>query len=476
MKKLRFISIIYTLLLVLLTPLLEVQAQQNETKNILFVIVDDLRLQAGVFGQDQMITPNIDEIGQEGLVFNRAYCQVPTCGASRASFLTGLYPTRQRFTNYRSSHDKDAPEVSSLPMWFKKNGYTTISLGKVYHNRNDDLHAWSKKPYRAESDNKYDYHSDENRALFNEHQKGLAFDKANVGDGAYKDGKMTELAIETLQELSQSDNPFFLAVGFQKPHLPFNAPAQYWDLYERKNIKLADNPYPPKGAPVEAIFKNTDRPDVFNSTELRMWFGIPEAGDLHDSIATSLVHGYYACVSYIDKLLGDIISELERLDLDKNTAVVLIGDHGFHLGEHRFWSKHCVYDRVLNTPLIIKAPGKAANVKTNTIAEYVDLYPTFCELAGLDLPNHLDGKSLVPVLGDPGRIHKEQAFSRFGKGETIITEKYMYTEYRDKDGKLISKMLTDLEKDPKQNENIIWQYEENKVLKELENRLREYQK
>ena len=452
-------------------------AQNLQVKNVLFVIIDDLRVQGGVFGQEKMHTPNIDKLGQEGLVFKRAYCQVPVCGASRASFLTGLYPNRQRFTNYRSSHDQDAPEVSSLPMWFKTNGFTTISLGKVYHHKNDDIDAWSEKPYRANSDNKYDYNSKENKAMLSkENQKGLAFDKANVSDGAYKDGKMTEKAIETLQELSKSKKPFFLAIGYQKPHLPFNAPAAYWDLYKKKEINLADNPFPPNGAPIEAIFKNTDKPDVFNSTELRMWRGIPETGVLSDSTATNLIHGYYACVSYVDKLLGDLLSELKRLKLDKTTAVVLIGDHGFHLGEHRFWGKHSLYDRVINVPLIIKVPGKATNIKTAAITEYVDLYPTLCELTGLDFPEHLQGKSLVPVLNDPSTNHKKQAFSRFGNGESIITEKYMYTEYFGKDGKVISKMLTDLEKDPKQNENIIWQHEGSKILEELKSSLAKYQK
>lgn len=466
------------LLLIAEAPQFGVLAQKNKVKNILFVIVDDLRLQAGVFGQNQMLTPNIDKLGQEGMVFNRAYCQVPVSGSSRASLLTGLYPTRQRFLRFDASHDVDAPEVTSMPMLLKNNGYTTISLGKVYHDSNDDINSWSQKPFRAKTDNGQSkcYFSQENKELIKQGKKGLAYDKADFPEAAYIDGKVANKAIETMQELAKSDNPFFLAIGFQKPHLPFSAPAKFWDLYKRENIKLADNPFPPIGAPVEAIFKISKRTDIFNSTEIRNFSGIPQTGAMDDSTATTLIHGYYACVSFIDKLLGDVLSELKRLDLDKNTAIILIGDHGWHLGEHLQWGKHSLYDRVLNSPLIIKVPGMAANIKTNTITEYVDLYPTVCELTGLEHPKHLQGKSLVPVLEDPTKLHKEQAFSRFEKGESVITERFVYTEYvNNKDGSVISKMFTDLEKDPKQNENVYWKYESTEILRDMKSKLSKYQ-
>jgi len=454
-------------------------AQETKPKNILFVIVDDLRVQADILGQNQMITPNIDKLGQEGVVFNRAYCQVPTCGASRASLLTGLYPTQDRFVNYNASHDVDAPEAVSLPMWFKKNGYTTISLGKVFHDPNDDVNAWSQKPYQAKSDKGWNkcYYSQENKDLIEQSKKGLAYDKADLPDDAYIDGKVAKKAIETLQDLSKSENPFFLAVGFKKPHLPFSAPAKYWNMYKSEDLKLADNPFPPIGAPAEAIFKISKRTDIFNSTELRNFTGIPKKGKIDDSTSATLINGYYACVTYVDKLLGDVLSELERLDLDKSTAVVLIGDHGWHLGEHQQWGKHSLYNRVLNAPLIVKVPGKAANVKTNALAEYVDLYPTFCELVGLDLPDHLHGKSFVSVLDDPSRKHKEQVFARFAHGETIITERFLYTEYVNKyKGTLKSKMLIDLKKDPKENENAFWKYEGTETLNDLKFKLSQYQK
>lgn len=457
---------------------LSISAQASKPENFLFVIVDDLRVQAGILGQDQMITPNIDKLGQEGVVFNRAYCQVPTCGASRASFLTGLYPTRERFVNYKASHDVDAPEVVSLPMWLKQNGYTTISLGKVFHDPKDDENAWSQKPFRAKSEKGWNtcYYSQENKDLIVQGKKGLAYDKADFPDDAYIDGKVAKKAIETLQDLSKSEKPFFLAVGFQKPHLPFSAPTKYWDMYKPEDIKLADNPFPAIGAPAEAIFKISKRTDIFNSTEIRKYSGIPKIGKMDDSTATSLIHGYYACVSFIDKLLGDILNELERLNLDKNTTVVFIGDHGWHLGEHQQWGKHSLYDRVLKSPLIVKAPGKATNVKTNALTEYVDLYPTFCELAGLDLPDHLHGKSFAPILEDPSKKHKEQVFARYAHGETIITDRFLYTEYVNKyRGSIKSKMLIDLKKDPKENENAFWKYEGTEILNDLKSRLSTYQ-
>lgn len=416
--------------------------------NVLFIAVDDLRLQAGIYGQKQMITPFIDKLGNEGLVFSKAYCSVPVCGASRASLLTGLRPTTTRFVNYYASKDKEAPDVTSLPKWFKENGYTTISLGKIYHHTNDDLDAWSEKPWDGVVPNNTwrDYVLEENIKLQNnpEIKSGPAYECANVPDNAYRDGRFAEKAIEKLNHFNETGKPFFLAVGFVKPHLPFNAPQKYWDLYDENAIDLVANPQKSENAPKEAMH---------NWGELRAYHGIPKEGPVSDDVAKKLRHGYYASTSYTDAQIGKILVELERLGLDENTIVVLWGDHGWHLGEHGLWCKHCNYDRVMNAPLIIKAPEKAKGAKTNTLVEFIDIYPTLCDLTGLKKPKHLDGKSLEHVLVDPSREHKEAVFCRYQKGESVITKDYVYTAWL-KDGKYISQMLYDHKNDPSENINV----------------------
>lgn len=450
-----------------------VNANKNITSkkvNVLFIAVDDLRLQAGIYGQSQMLTPTLDKLGREGVVFSKAYCSVPVCGASRASLLTGLRPTPNRFVNYFTKKDTDAPNVASLPMWFKQNGYTSLSRGKIYHHSTDDINAWSEKPYLPQKGIGWQsYVTKESKKIVESNRTSLkpnqiigpAYEAADVADNGYPDGMVADKVIKDLNAFSDSGEPFFLAVGFWKPHLPFNAPKKYWDMYKEEDMPLADNPFMPKNAPAEASHE---------WNELRgMYDGIPKKGAVSDELAQKLTHGYYACVSYTDAQVGKVLKELERLGLAENTVVVLWGDHGWHLGEHGLWCKHCSFDRVLNAPLIIRAPGKASGAKTETLVEFIDIYPTLCDLTGLKQPSHLDGKSLVPVLKNPETIHKKAVFSRYHNAESVITKDFLYTTWI-KDGKYISQMLYDHKNDPAENINVAEKPDYKQVVEEM-NRL-----
>jgi arylsulfatase A-like enzyme len=414
--------------------------------NILFIIVDDLRPELGCYGVEDVISPNIDRLASEGTLFSRAQCQVPVCGASRASLLTGIYPTADRFVTYYSRADEDVPGIPDLPAWLKKHGYTTLSYGKVYHVNDDNADSWDmidrSKNFRV-------YLDPENAALPNNQKP--AYESMDVADDAYPTGQMTAKIIKKLQQAKKKGTPHFIAAGFTKPHLPFNAPKKYWDLYPRESIQLADNPYIPEGAPRESIHQ---------WQELRNGYGgIPKSGPVSDELARTLIHGYHACVSYTDAMIGELLNELDRLEMRDDTIVILWGDHGWQLGEHSLWCKHALFNTSLNAPLILSAPGMEGGLTTNALVEFVDIYPTLCELAGVDLPEHLQGRSMTPLMKDPEAPFKEAAFSRYHGGEAVRTDKYLYAEW--KSG---SRMLYDHSRDPDENVNIADQPEYKEVV------------
>lgn len=479
MNSLKFFCLL-TILAVFSTSCKQAANEEKKQPNVLFIAIDDLRLQANLFGQQQMITPNLDRLGGEGVVFNRAYCSVPVCGASRASLLSGVRPTPTRFVNYYTRKDTDFPDLPSLPKYFKDNGYTTISNGKIYHHVDDDAEAWSEEPYIPNPGLGWqNYLSDESIKIVDKNYeiqkakmkeleetytdaadrmiKGPAWESMDVADNAYPDGMLADKTILDMRRLTEKGKPFFMAVGFWKPHLPFVAPKKYWDMYDEKDIELADNPYKPKDAPQSAMH-------VWG--ELRnMYDNMPQEGNVTDSVARKLIHGYYACVSYADAQVGKLLNELDKLGIAENTIVVLWGDHGWHLGEHTLWCKHCNFDRVMNAPLIVRAPGKEIGKVSTSITEFIDIYPSLCELSNLPIPEHLDGSSFVPVLENPEVKVKEAAFVKYHGAETVVTERYNYTEFLNKEGKVRANMLYDLKEDPKENENIS-KKEENKELVE----------
>jgi len=428
--------------------------KEGSKPNILFIAVDDLKPELNFYGANHIKSPNLDKLAAESLVFTRSYCNVPVCGASRASLMTGTRPTRHRFIDANTLLDDDYPNAISLPMLLKQNGYKTISNGKIYHHDNDDKKAWDEIWH---ADEKWSYALPENQEVRRNTLRGLPFEAADVHDSVYRDGKLALKVIKDLNQLKKSNRPFFLTMGLNKPHLPFTAPKKYWDLYNRNDIKLPENYAQPKSTPKEAFP---------NYGELRNYETIPPKGDLPDDLAKELIHGYYACVSYIDAQIGLVLDELKRLDLDQDTIVILWGDHGWNLGNHKLWCKHVTFESALRTPLIIKVPGKTSGQKTNAITEYIDVYPTLAELAGVKIPNTVEGKSFVPLIyGKESK--KDWAVSKFKDAVTLIKGDLFYTEWIKDDGVAYARMLFDHNSDPLELDNLAEKTEYKLVVKEL---------
>ena len=433
--------------------------------NVLFLVVDDLRPELPCYGKKQVVAPNIEVLAEAGFVFERAYCQVPVCGASRASLLTGLRPTRYRFLTYSTWAQRDAPGVVTLPEHFRRHGYITISLGKVFHHQQDSPQSWSEPAWRPRPEHGgRDYMLPRNIAIAKRRRGiGPAYECADVPDEAYRDGKIARRAMEELRRLKQEGKPFFLAVGFLKPHLPFNAPKRYWDLYPPGSVQPASNSYPPKDVPIQALH---------NWGELRAYYGIPKRGRLSDEMARTLVRGYYACISYTDAQIGRVLRELKRLGLWENTIIVLWGDHGWNLREHGLWCKHCLFETSLHAPLIVRVPGLGEGQRTKALVEFLDIYPSLCELAGLPLPKHLDGKSFVPLLKDPTLPGKPAVFSRYHAGDSVKTDHFRYSFWTDRQGQRIAEMLYDHVVDPGENTNVVKVVKYHPVVQRLAQLLR----
>ena len=414
--------------------------------NVLMIIVDDLRPELNCYGDKQIHSPNIDKIAGQGVYYTSAYCNVPVCGASRASLMTGVRPGRYRFIDYDAWADKDMPDVVCLPQHFKNNGYYTISNGKIFHHQEDRKESWDENWRPQVVTTWRDYQLPENIALDSGGRlRGPAYECGDVDDSAYFDGKIANKSINDLRKLKQSGKPFFLAVGFLKPHLPFNAPKKYWDLYDYNNIHIPDNYIPSESIPRKALH---------NWGELRAYSGIPAKGPLKDSAARKLIQGYYACVSYTDSQIGKVMDALKELGLDENTIVILFGDHGWNLGEHGLWCKHCNFYTSLRSTLIVKVPGMTTGSRANALVEYIDIYPTLSELCHLDPPGHLEGRSFVPVLKNPDLSGKEFVISKWFDGLTISRMDYAYTEWRDSNDSIYENMLFDHRIDIGENNNL----------------------
>jgi arylsulfatase A-like enzyme len=437
---------------------------ESNRPNILFIAVDDLRPELGCFGNKIVSSPNIDRLAAEGVLFRRAYCNVPVSGASRASLMTGTRPTSYRFISYDTWAEKDNPGAITLPQYLKKNGYYTVALSKVFHHMYDSKSGWDEEWRPSGKGSWRNYTQEDNLKIDTLIKRGMPFECADVPDTAYYDGKTTQKALHFLRNSAGKEKPFFLAVGFLKPHLPFNAPEKYWNLYDPQDIGIAGNPNPPENAPREANH---------NWGELRQYYSIPETGPLTDSAASKLRHGYYACVSYTDAQIGMLLDELKKTGLDKNTIVVLWGDHGWNLGEHGLWCKHCNFNTSLNAPLIFKVPGVTKGGKNNSITEFIDIYPTLCELTGLPLPAHLEGQSLTGRLNDPEKEELDFAVSKFFAGVTLIEGEYFYTEYLDKNDSTVATMMYNHNLDPDENMNISYENDKKELVSKLSLRLRE---
>lgn len=450
-------------------------AVPSKKPNILFLIVDDLRPELGCYGREYIKSPNIDRLAGKGVVFNRAYVQEATCSPSRTSVMTGMRPDTTKVWDLVTHFRVAQPDVVTLQQNFKNHGYFVQGMGKVYHAHLDDPPSWSvpwqvpKAPLYALAENvpataETIQGAPDSSPILKKIEKGKKssgpnsrgpyFECADVPDNTYQDGKVAELAVKTLGDLSRKKEPFFLAVGFIKPHLPFIAPKRYFDLYDPAKITLAPNPFLPKGAPRYAIDPNDG--------EIRCYKGVPAAGPFPAKLAREFRRAYYASVSYTDAQVGKVLDELDRLDLTKNTIVILWGDHGWKLGEHAAWGKHTNVENDTNAPLILSVPGmKHPGSHIDSLVEFVDIYPSLSELAGLPVPTTVEGTSFMPLLNDPTRPWKAAAFSQYPKkgnlmGYSMRTDRYRFTVWVNKNDhtKIDATELYDHQSDPQENTNI----------------------
>ncbi len=440
-----------------------------ERPNILFIAVDDLRNELGTYGA-KTITPNFDQLAASGIRFDRAYCVQAVCGASRLAIMGGLYPTKTKEQTYHVDGWRERfPDLLTLQQHFGKQGYDTVGLGKIYHGSSGkgvDTENWGEwikvaaPQYALDESNesaKLNRKKEAERGIKKRSKaKGPTTENADVADDFYVDGKRADEAAEQIGRLAAKESPFFLAVGFTKPHLPFVAPKRYWDLYKRDSFALPDNLSWPPGYPDFARNISAGEMRAYSDYE-----GIIPT-DFSDDLNRRLLHGYHACVSYTDANLGKVLAALESNDLRKNTIVVLWGDHGWKLGDHSSWCKHTNFECDTRVPLIFRVPGSksGAGKSTKTLVELIDLYPTLCELTGLPVPEHCQGESFAKLFDDLNWKGRDSAYSSYphGKmtGHSIRFGKYRYTEWEDKkSGKASGRVLTDLVADPGEESNLL---------------------
>jgi len=497
--------------------------KEPKKPNVLFIIVDDLKPILGCYGDPFVKTPNIDRFAKEGVVFTNAYCQQAVCGPSRASFLTGMRPDYTGVWDLETEMRNINPEILSMPQFFKQNGYITAGIGKVFDSRsvdeNIDKPSWSIPFYKKSND----YYPKEMGKAKGRYRgvkvleeieiyekiggaKGLTgkelsnFIKINakpsvesldIPDNAYIDGATVLHSKDILKVLKENAKPFFFAVGITKPHLPFAVPKKYWDLYNRDEIQLAEFRENANNSPLVAyhrageLYKYTDIPPIASFSDVNGGMELPFDKQ------KELIHGYYASVSYADALIGKLISTLESLDLKDNTIVTIIGDHGWHLGDHNLWCKHSNFEQATRIPMIFKIPGIKAS-KKSVLAEAVDIFPTLCDATGIKIPEQLQGASLMPILMETKNKVKDYAVSQYRRGKnmrtfgySIRTERYrltlwmkdFYRLYKPFDeGYIVSGELYDYDNDLLETENYYNNKEYVSVKKELLDYFAEYAK
>jgi iduronate 2-sulfatase len=406
-------------------------------------------------------------------LFERAYCQQAVCGATRFSLMTGLRPDTTGVYGNQQPLRKTIPDVLSLPQYFRQHGYETVSLGKIYHHSSDDNHVgWTGEAWRPQGDwaGRGYLNPDSIRRILPPEKAnrytgvGPAYEAADVPDNAYPDGKTAEKAVAELRRLKRAGKPFFLAVGFVKPHLPFNAPQRYWDLYDPADTRVPEESAWPQGMPSLA---------GTNWGELRKYAGMPRSGPMPAGEARNLIHGYYAATSYTDRLIGEVVNELKTLGLRDNTAIILWGDHGWKLGDFGAWCKHTNFELDTHVPLILSVPDQeTAGRRTDALVEFVDIFPTLAELCGLEVPTTCEGTSMVPLVDDPTRPWKTAAFSQYPRGKamghSIRTGKWRYTEWMDRrSGKVVAQELYDHSAGPVATRNLSNQPELADTVNEL---------
>ena len=487
-------SLLFYFLLINLTASF---SQENEKPNILFISVDDLKPTIGSFGDDFAVTPNIDKLSETSTVFLNNHTQLAICAASRVSFLTGLRPDKTKVWDLKTKMRDVNPDVLTLPEHFKNNGYQTIGVGKIYDPRavdgGRDRRSWSV-PFVTQNQLTFPdgysfpsggfYQGKENRALraklrqeaidkgvnnLNKYESERfkpPYENADVPDGAYMDGAIANRAVELLDQMDNT-KPFFLAVGFLRPHLPFNAPTKYWNLYKEEEIQLAEFQTKSKN-PVDIAYKGGWEINTYKAPGIEYIENDEGLLILPDDIQRKLIHGYYAATSYIDAQIGLVLKKLKEKGLDKKTIIVLWGDHGFHLGDHSQWTKHTNFEQSTRSPLLIKDPRINKTINVDSPTEFIDVFPTLCELAELEIPEELDGISLKPqILGEQttSKIFAVSQYPRHGNmmGYSFRTKRHRYTVWVNNKKSfepiyiedIYAEELYDYTNDPLETENII---------------------
>ena len=435
-------------ILVLLLSAFALQGYAAERRNILLILVDDLKPALGCYGDPLAKTPNIDRLAARGMRFDMAYCNQAVCAPSRNNLLLGTRSTSLGIYSLGQNFRQAAPDAVTMPQYFMKHGWRTEAIGKILHTghgNHDDNASWSVPPMHEKvveyliPSNSANGQLTREEAFFTNQKlgqikslpRGSAWEIADVDDSAYADGRIADEGIQRLRAAKERSGttPFFIALGFVKPHLPFTAPRKYWDMHDPDAFVLAEDQVHPDGAPSYAGKRGGE---IVNYSPLTV-------NNLKDeSIQRRLIHGYYAAASFADAQIGRVLDELDRLELSKNTLIVLWGDHGWHLGDHGYWTKHTNYEQANRIPLIFVAPGVAKpGSVTQQLAETVDVYPTLAELSGLPAPNgpqSIDGVSMVPVLRDPSlriRNYAYHCYPRGGRiGRAIRTDRYRLVEWK----------------------------------------------
>lgn len=471
-------------------------AGTQEHKNVLFIAVDDLRPELGCYGTENVFSPRMDALAKEGMVFERNYVQMAVCIPSRACAFTSTRPERTHQV-YGDMRWQNAEGARPIGRTFSDAGYETLSLGKLWHTERKEPHgdafdvewkAWGKKYADPENQRKMD-------EQWKRYQAGQATGKpykedlnllpaiteaADVDDEGYNDGMLARRAVKELQRMAQGDKPFLMMIGFEKPHLPFNAPEKYWDLYSEADMPLAPNPDYPQGMPEIAFNGNPN----FYSYSYGDYEPLPPGmSRMPERTARHLVHGYRACVSYVDTQIGRVLDELDRLGLADSTIVVLWGDHGWHLGDNGMWSKHTNYEVAAHSPLIIRAPGwTTPGTRSEALVETIDLFPTLLDYCGLSPLTLADGRSLKPEMTESSATGKDAVFHCFNRwGEEVIgfavrTDRYRLVSWR-KGWSLssdeVATELYDYEADPHETVNQATNPEYADVVQKLQTMLKE---
>ncbi len=458
---------------------------QDKAPNILFIFIDDLRPQIGAYGFDYMVTPNLDNLASKGRLFSQHYVQVPTSGASRAAMLTGMYPSqRGDLSNETFGTRLIGAKEGEYPETFihhlKRNGYYTLGMGKVSHHGNG--HKEYNGTQALELPNSWDRYVNDPAWIWKgddilhayadggtrDDGHNPAFESLDLPDESFPDGRLAKMAVSELELLAKKSEPFFMAVGFYKPHLPFCSPLKYWNMYDEADIELSPVKEAPEG--VDKIF-------VHGSLEFKNQYSHPhEIGSgivVPDEYARDVRHAYCAAISYTDAQVGKVLTKLEELGLADNTIIVVWGDHGWHLGDHTIWGKHSTFDRSLNSTFMVVTPDmKQPGVTTDGLIATVDIYPTICQLAGVTPPKGLDGVSIVPILDDPEAKTRESVPSYWQNMLTVKTERYRLSLFdRDQQREI---MLFDHKNDPNESVNVADKNPE--VVAELMAKLKEYNK